>query len=183
MTLNDHLRIAENGAAQRPRAAETIFVGGLMVGIFDLLFAFTYYGLVLHVPAMRIFQTVAAGVIGRAAAYAGGVRTFLLGIVLHFVVATCIAAVYYVISRLLPFVIRYAVVSGLLYGIIAYLGMNYLVTPLSAIGRRATPKPWSIFLVEIIGHALLVGLPLGLLARRSARGQKPKVGELIHSEA
>jgi uncharacterized membrane protein YagU involved in acid resistance len=146
----------------------------LVVGISDLLFAFTFYGLILGVPPLRIFQSVAAGVLGRPAAIEGGVKTFLLGIVLHFVVATCIATVFYLVARLLPFVIRYAVPSGLLYGMIAYLGMNYVVIPLSAIGSRAGSKPLRIFLTEIIGHAVLVGLPLAILAWRSAGENKSR---------
>jgi len=153
----------------RPRALEVIPAGGVLVGIFDLLFAFTFYGLILKAPALRIFQSVAAGVLGRQAAVEGGLKTFFLGIVLHFFVATCIATVYYLISLVLPLVLRYAVASGLMYGMVAYLGMNYLVLPLSAIGRRTTSKPAWIFAVEIIGHAFLVGLPLALLARRSAK--------------
>ena len=152
----------------RPRALETILYGGLVVGILDLLFAFTFYGLILGAKPLRIFQSVAAGLLGRTAAFEGGVRTFLLGILLHFVVATCIATVYYVASRMLPVLIRHAVVSGLIYGMIAYLGMNYVVVPLSAIGPRSAPPRLSIFLTEIIGHGFLVGLPLALLARRSA---------------
>ena len=152
----------------RPRALEVIPTGGVLVGIFDLVFAFTFYGLILKAPALRIFQSVAAGVLGRPAAVEGGVRTFFLGIVLHFLVATCIATVYYLVSLLLPFVLRYAVASGLIYGMIAYLGMNYIVIPLSAIGPRTTCKRAWIFAVEIIGHAFLVGLPLALLARHSA---------------
>jgi hypothetical protein len=152
----------------RPRALEVIPAGGVLVGIFDLLFAFSFYGLILKAPALRIFQSVAAGVLGRQAAIEGGLRTFFLGIVLHFVVATCIATVYYLISLVLPLVLRYAVASGLLYGMVAYLGMNYIVVPLSAIGPRTTSKRAWIFAVEIIGHAFLVGLPLALLARRSA---------------
>jgi len=170
----------DSTALGRPRAFYTIVYGGLVVGIFDLLFAFTYYGLILGVPPLRIFQSVAAGLLGRTAAIEGGVRTFVLGILLHFVVATCIATVYYLGSLVFSFVIRHPVVSGLLYGMIAYLGMNYVVVPLSAIGRRTTPKPLRIFLTEIIGHALLVGLPLGLLARRSAR-TRGKV--LVNAEA
>src|SRR5690349_25111993 len=92
----------------RPRALEVIPAGGVLVGIFDLVFAFTFYGLILKAPALRIFQSVAAGVLGRQAAVEGGVRTFFLGIVLHFLVATCIATVYYLVSLLLPLVLRYA---------------------------------------------------------------------------
>jgi len=165
----------------RPRALEVIPTGGVLVGIFDLVFAFTFYGLILKAPALRIFQSVAAGVLGRQAAVEGGVRTFFLGIVLHFLVATCIATVYYLVSLLLPLVLRYAVASGLIYGMIAYLGMNYIVIPLSAIGPRTTSKRAWIFAVEIIGHAFLVGLPLALLARRSARVHARKADQAAPS--
>ena len=158
----------------RPRAFETILPGGLVVGIFDLLFAFTFYGLIMGVPPLRIFQSVAAGVLGRPAAIEGGVRTFLLGILLHFVVATCIATVYYLATLLLPVLIRHAVASGLIYGMIAYLGMKYVVVPLSAIGQKGILPRLPIFLTEIIGHAFLVGVPLALLARRSAKANKDR---------
>jgi hypothetical protein len=158
----------------RPRALETIVPGGLVVGILDLLFAFTFYGLILGAKPLRIFQSVAAGVLGRPAAYEGGLKTFLLGILLHFVVASCIAAVYYGACLILPVLLRHAVVSGLIYGMIAYLGMNYVVVPLSAIGRSPGSKRLPIFLTEIVGHAFLVGLPLALLARRSAKANRDR---------
>ena len=156
----------------RPRALDTIALGGLLIGLFDLLFAFTFYGLILGVPLLRIFQTVAAGVLGKPGAYAGGVPTFLLGILLHFLVATCIATVYYLATLVLPVLIRHPVVSGLLYGIAAYFGMKYIVTPLSAIAARGTLPRLSILVTELIGHALLVGLPVALLAHRSATANK-----------
>jgi len=157
-----------NALAARARAIDTIPLGGLLIGLFDLMFAFTFYGLILGIPLLRIFQSVAAGVLGRPRAYAGGVPTFLLGIVLHFLVATCIAAVYYLATLVLPVLIRHPIVSGLIYGMAAYFGMKYIVTPLSAIGARGTLPRLSILLTELIGHALLVGLPVALLAHRSA---------------
>jgi hypothetical protein len=162
---------------KRPRAFSTIVYGGLVVGVFDLLFAFTLYGLILGVPPLRIFQSVAAGVIGRTAATEGGMRTFLLGIVLHFIVATCIATVYYLATLLLPVLIRHAVLSGLTYGIIAYFGMKYVVLPLSAIGQRGRLPRLPILITEMVGHALLVGLPIALLTRRSAKAERAGFSE------
>jgi len=181
MGKNDFEGAVGGSSFGRPRAFETILYGGLVVGIFDLVFAFTFYGLILGVPPLRIFQSVAAGVLGRPAAIEGGVRSFLLGILLHFVVASCIATVYYLASRVLPVLIRHAVVSGLIYGMIAYLGMKYIVVPLSAIGQRGRLPRLPIFLTEIIGHAFLVGLPLALLARRSAKANRGRP-DTIHSE-
>lgn len=149
----------------RPRALDTILYGGLIVAVLDGVFAFVFYGWILGVKPLRIFQSVAAGLLGRAS-YEGGVRTFSLGILLHFVVAACLAAVYYLLSLKLPILIRQAVISGLIYGLLSYLGMNYVVIPLSAIGYRAPTL--RVFLPAFIAHAVLVGLPIALVARRSA---------------
>src|ERR1041385_8798798 len=116
--------MTNNPSAPRARAIDTIPLGGLLIGLFDLIFAFTFYGLILGVPLLRIFQTVAGGVLGRQRAYEGGVPTFLLGIALHFVVATCIATVYYLATLTLPVLLRHPVVSGLIYGVVAYFGMK-----------------------------------------------------------
>jgi hypothetical protein len=170
MSDNAFTRFSDDASVvERPRAPDTILYGGLVVGILDGLFALIFYGLILGAKPMRIFQSVASGLLGNAS-FEGGIQTFLLGILLHFVVASCIAAVYYLASLRLPVLIRHAVVCGLIYGMVAYLGMNYVIIPLSAIG----PRPFSlrVFLPAFIGHALLVGLPIALLARRSAKANK-----------
>ena len=159
---------SERSSVARPRAFGTIVLGGLVVAMLDGLFAFTFYGLILGIKPLRIFQSVAAGLLG-SESFSGGVKTFVLGLFLHLIVATCIATVYYLAGLKLPFLVDHAVVSGLIYGMIAYLVMKFVVTPLSAIGPRPTPR-LSIFLTEILGHAFLVGLPIALLARRSAKG-------------
>ena len=87
-------------------------------------------------------------------------------------VATSIATVYFLASFVLPVLLRHQVVSGLTYGMVAYFGMKYVVTPLSAIGQRGTLPRLSILLTELIGHALLVGLPVALFAHRSAKANK-----------
>jgi hypothetical protein len=153
----------------RPRACDTILYGGLAVGILDGLFALVFYGLILGAKPQRIFQSVASGLLG-GASFEGGTRTFLLGILLHFVVALCIAAVYYAASLMLPVLIRRAVAAGLVYGMLAYLGMNYVVIPLSA--ARSGSFSLKTFLPAFIAHAVLVGLPVALIARRSARANK-----------
>jgi hypothetical protein len=152
----------------RPRAFNAIFFGGLAAGLGDGLFALTFYGGILGIPLLRIFQPVASGILGKAA-MEGGVATFLLGVLLHFVVAMCIATVYYLASSIWPFLLKHAVVCGLIYGMLAYLGMRYVVIPLSAVPARHGTFHLSYFLTEMIGHAFLVGLPIALIAARSAR--------------
>jgi len=58
-----------------------------------------------------------------------------------------------------------AVLFGLLYGTAVYFFMNYLVLPLSAVAHGQFHL--GLFLNGVIGHALLVGLPIALCARRT----------------
>jgi len=155
---------SESSAIGRPRSSAIIY-GGLAVGILDGLFALLFYGLILGVDPLRIFQSVASGLMGKAS-FEGGFPTFLLGIALHFIVATCIATVYYLLSLKMSILIDQAVVCGLLYGLIAYGVMNYVIIPLSFASR--SPFSLRTFLPAFIAHAFLVGLPIALLARWSA---------------
>jgi hypothetical protein len=55
---------------------------------------------------------------------------------------------------------------GLAFGVCVYLFMNYVVLPLSAFPGRSNAFSPSAFLHGVIGHALLVGLPIALLTRK-----------------
>ena len=156
-------------AEGRPRAFETIVYGGLAVGVLDFLDASIFFPLYYGITVQRVWHGVAAAVLESEAARAGGWGTASLGIFLHFVVAFCIAAVYYLLSRNVSFPVRHPIVSGLIYGVGAHFVMQFVVIPLSAIGWRAAPFGLGAFLNIIVGHALLVGLPIALIAAWSAR--------------
>ena len=168
--MTDYNSDVETGdsKAPRPRAFETIVLGGLAIGVLDFLDATLFFGLYFAVPFQRVWQGVSAGLLGSEAARAGGWNTAVLGILLHFVVAFCMAAVYYAAARNIPFLIDRPVISGLIFGVAAHLAMKYVVIPLSAIGAIA-PYNLPNFLNAVIGHALLVGLPVALIASWSAR--------------
>lgn len=157
----------EGAGAPRPKAFETILLGGLAIGVLDFLDATIFFGLYSGAPFQRIWQGVSSGLLGSEAARAGGWNSAILGIFLHFVVAFCIAAVYYFFARNIPFLIRHPIISGLVAGVIAHLFMKYVVIPLSAIGA-VSPYNLPNFLNSVVGHALLVGLPVALIAAWSA---------------
>src|SRR5437016_3481931 len=123
----------------RPSAFETIAYGGLAIGICDFLDASIFFPLYYGMSFVDVWHGSASGLIGREASRGGGLKTALLGILLHFVVATCIAAVYYILSRNIPFLIRHPVISGLTFGVTANFVMQWIVIPLSAIGWRPGP--------------------------------------------
>lgn len=167
MTDNDSANPGKGATTfGRPRALDTILYGGLTVGVLDFFDANIFFGLRGVRPA-AIWRFVASGLLGRAA-FSGGTKTVVLGIVLHFVVAFILATIYYLAALAIPALIRHAMIWGPLYGIAAHFVMTFIVTPLSAAPPRAS-YPIPVMLNGVIGHALLVGLPIALFARRSAR--------------
>ena len=134
--------------------------GTLAVGLLDLADAIVFFGL-RGVPPIRIPQSIASGLLGRAA-YSGGVPTAGLGLLLHFFIAFVIVGTYLLASRrLLPLATR-PWLYGPLYGLLVYLVMNEVVVPLSAAvtGTRTLP----IVLNGLLIHTLGVGLPSALVA-------------------
>jgi uncharacterized membrane protein YagU involved in acid resistance len=90
-----------------------------------------------------------------------------LGTLLHFFIAFVAAAVYVLASAWMPVLKSEAVLFGLLFGAAVYFFMNYLVLPLSAVAH--SPFSLGLFLNGVIGHAVFVGLPIALYARRTVK--------------
>lgn len=161
--------------AARPRAFETVVYGGLAIGALDFLDASIFFPLYYGMSFADVWHGPASGLIGREASRSGGWKTAVLGIGLHFVVAFSIAAVYFLLSRVLPFAIRHPIISGMIFGVASYFVMQYVVIPLSAIGIWPPWPPIGALLNGLIGHAVLVGLPVALVASWSAkRGAEAK---------
>jgi hypothetical protein len=142
-----------------PRWFLGIAVGGLIVGALDLAYAILVYS---PQKPILIPQTIASGVLGTKS-YSGGARTAALGVILHFVIALGAATVYYLASRKLPFLVRRAVLFGLIYGALVYLFMHLVALPLSAAPRRGMPLIYQV--CEFVEHWFCVGLPIALSVR------------------
>lgn len=142
-----------------------ILFGTLAVGVLDLADALVFFGLRGARP-IRIFQSIAAGLLGRAS-FSGGVPTALLGVILHFFIAFLIVTTCVVASRWVPLLRARPILSGVFYGIGVYLVMNLVVLPQSAAG-----KPTFVPVVVLNGvliHMFGVGVP-SCLAARAAHG-------------
>jgi hypothetical protein len=145
----------------RPGLLRIIAGAGLLVGTLDIADAIIFFGL-RGVSPTRILQGIASGLIGRAA-FSQGTRSALLGLLLHFFIATTVSAIYLLLSRRLP-LWRHPWLYGTSYGIGVYIVMNYVVLPLSHIGLRPLP-PLAPLLNGIAALILCVGIPLAFLAR------------------
>ena len=147
-------------------SSRAILYGTLVVGVLDALDAVVFFGL-RGVRPIRIFQSIAAGVLGRAA-FQGGLATAVLGACLHFFIAFVVVLTFYLASRRAPLLTRHAVVSGLLYGLVVYLVMNLVVVPLSA--ASAAPPSVPVLVNGLLIHAFGVGLPTALFVRAAGPG-------------
>lgn len=141
--------------------ARAMALGGLTVGTLDALDAIIFFGF-RGVSAQRIFQGIAAGLVGPSARQ-GGIATVLLGVAIHFMIATVIVAVYCLASRKLPMLRSRVLLWGPLYGIVAYLFMNEVVITLR-FGQQPLP-PLPVLLNGVLIHMFGVGLPSALFAR------------------
>lgn len=139
-------------------AVNRLLVTGLVIGICDGLFA-TVQSLIMNKSASRVWQGVASVLLGPSA-MTGGIRTALIGILMHFAVAYFWSAVF--IFGILPFW-RPNWSFAIVYGPFIWLVMSLGVIPLLVHRPPAiTPRWW----VQLVGHVVFVGLPIVLTATR-----------------
>jgi uncharacterized membrane protein YagU involved in acid resistance len=137
---------------------EPLIWAGATCGVIDLAAAMTLSAS-RGIPPKRLLQTIASALIGPKSFEHGG-ATAALGLVLHFVIAFTVAAIYVGASRYITALNQYPVPSGLLYGVGVHLVMTFIVLPLTALKR---PFSMGFFLIQLAIHAFCVGLPIALV--------------------
>jgi hypothetical protein len=122
--------------------AATILLAGAAVGVLDGLFAIVLRVFVYRSgTAEQVFQGIARGLIGPAALQ-GGHASALLGLVLHFTIATIWASVFWVavgqfagLRRMLQTTAG-TIAVGALFGAFVWLVMRFGVIPAAGLGGR-----------------------------------------------
>ena len=145
---------------------QPIFWGGLIAGTLDICAAFLTAWWRAGVGPGALLRFVASGLLGPAAAQ-GGVKVALLGLALHFLIATIWTVVFYLASRKWFLLIERPVMFGLLYGIAVYTFMNFVVLPLSLVAQR--PRTAVGTTIGLLTIMFCIGLPIALIVRRFSR--------------
>lgn len=103
-------------------------------------------------PAL-LFRYIASAVYGDAA-FKGGARMVVLGLLFHMTIAMAWVAFYFAVAGRFP-------LHPLVYGTLVWVVMNLVVLPLS----RAKPRPFSLFFAVVNWLILVVtiGLPSAYL--------------------
>lgn len=148
-----------------------ILIGGLIAGALDITYACIDAYIRRGWTPARLLQAVAAGALGPKSATEGGIKTAALGLAFHFLIALVAATVFYIASRGFRFMVKHAVISGMLYGICVYAVMNCIVLRLSAIHLKTWP--WNFPKAALIGGLLIhmfgIGLPIALAVRKYSK--------------
>lgn len=138
-----------------------ILLTALVVAILDGAFAIaTVWARLGTAAPARVFQSVAAGVLGKAS-FTGGTTSAMIGVVCHFTVALGWTIGWFVIARRLDVIRRLVatprgewIVAGC-YGALIWLGMCYVVIPLSN-ATAASPSNWR-FWANFAWHIVGIG--------------------------
>ena len=142
------------------------FVTGIIDGLFSSVLVAVFYGSTVT----RLFQGVAATLLGKRA-FEGGTSTALIGVLMHFGVAFAWSIIFALLltksawlRRVLdsPFgVIKIAAV----YGPLIWMVMSLIVIPLLV---RRPPTISLRWWIQFFGHIVFVGLPIvALIGGRS----------------
>ena len=149
------------GAADRGRMAR-LLRAGLLTAVVDGLFSSTLSVAAYGSTVSRLFQGVASVLLG-ADAFNGGLRTAVIGVLMHVLVAFTWSAVY------LFLVLRSKWIRGLLsspfgvlkvaalYGPFIWMVMSLVVIPILAHRPPTINVRWWI---QWFGHIVFVGIPI-----------------------
>lgn len=150
------------GQGGQSRTAPTILNAGAVAGFLDIIAASIQAWLAGRTP-MRMLQGIASGWLGKSTTSYGW-WSAALGLVSHFTIATIWAAIFFLASRRLRFLIRQPWVWGALYGVFVYFAMQEIVIPLSAIHRHLPRDPQNLIKGLLI-HVICIGWPIALVIR------------------
>ena len=150
-------------SADKPKPLRAILWGGLRVRRSG------YYGRARRLRLPRTSTDSAAArdrrrIAGSAGPPRRASRPLCSVFFCHFFIAFCAAAVYFTASRWVYFLLRHAVLSGILYGVTVYFFMNRIVVPLSA--ARKYPFSFRMMVIGVVIHIFCVGLPIAITVRR-----------------
>lgn len=153
-------------------AANRFLIAALITGIaaaaIEMIFVLPIQASLGNSPEI-VFQSIASGTMGKTA-YTGGTPAVLLGIFYHVLISVVAAGIYIAAATRLPLLYSRPLIGGLLCAIIAYVVMNWVVLPLSAVGYKPTTNPMMMALSFAI-HVIGFGWPIAYIARGMTQGR------------
>ena len=143
-----------------------ILAAWFVAGTLDILAAVTYYPLASGVRVTTLLQGIASGILGDRA-FAGGVGTAILGLILHYTIALIWTILFVLVFRRVRKIFANLFAIGIVYGVVVWFVMNLIVLPLSNVSQG----PFSLLQATVDAVILMscVGLPIAMIVGRDHR--------------
>lgn len=140
----------------------SILIAGLLAGTMDITAAIIQT-LLANGSILRLFQYIASGVAGKPS-FDGGFATAIMGLFLHYFIAMMWTWLYFSCFPKVSLFQKNWILSGFVFGVIVWVGMNRVVLPLS----RVSQFPFRLDRAAIAMAILIVciGLPVSYFANR-----------------
>jgi hypothetical protein len=157
-----------------PERLGAVVRAGLLTGVIDGLFSSVLAAAVYGSTVTRLFQGVAATLVG-SAAFDRGATTAAIGVLMHFGVAFGWSAVFFLLvtrSRWIRDMLTSrngAIKAAAVYGPFVWIVMSLVVIPALVQRPPAITVRWW---VQLIGHFPFVGLPIAASIRRSVAARR-----------
>lgn len=143
---------------------------GLLAGTLDILAAFTNTYVASGRGPDVVLKYIASRVWG-SEAFSGGAVMMVYGLLFHYLIAFGWTSLYFVVYPQLRRLQRPRfILSGIIYGMMVWVMMNYVILPLSNV-----PPPvlsWGPAITGILIIIVAVGLPIAFFAERFYNKQK-----------
>lgn len=136
----------------------------LVAGTIDILYAALLSSINGGGPAAML-RFVASGPYPPATEM--GLAGSILGLIVHFALMAIMAAAFVIAARNWPRLLADPISSGIGYGLVTYVVMNWIVVPLR-FDVPLPPKPTAI-VSQLFAHVVLVGIPIALIVAKMLR--------------
>jgi len=142
---------------------------GLIVALLDGTAACLNAYLQRKVDPLAVFRYVASGAFGRDA-LTGGWDMVMWGLLFHFFIAVSWTFLFYFLFTRVKVLQLNKVYVGIVYGVIVWLGMNFIVLPLSKVPPLTYRLVPTMIIIGI--HMFVIGLTISLLANQYYSSKK-----------
>ena len=143
---------------KEPRKYSVIVFVGLLTSTLDAMAAI----ISAHkIPAASIFKFIASGVFGKAA-FEGGTGMVIAGIFFHYLIASSITVVLFLLYPKFITFLKNKYVVAVVFALLAWVITNLVIVPLSRIGWR--PMQVDGIVTGFIILIITIGLPIALIA-------------------
>ena len=154
-----------------PNSWKVILVGGLVAGTLDITAACIHAYLKNNVSPGRVLKYIASAVFGKDA-YSGGTIMNAWGLFFHYLIALGLAAFFVFLYQRWSLLSKNIVVSGLLYGIFAWVVTTRFIIPVFS---TLKPQPFVLknAIVAIVILMFCIGLPIALITKKYYSSPEP----------